>query len=313
MTVKTMHTPEVQALLKKVAGLDNDGGNERVKQIVHRLMHDIFQIVEDFDVTPEEFWSAVYYVNGLGQNGEAPLLAPGLGMDHYLDIRMDAEDAEAGLTGGTPRTIEGPLYVAGAPISDGFARMDDGTDTDAETAIITGRVTDENDQPIANAMVDIWHADSKGGYSYFDPSQSEYNLRRRIRTDADGRYTARTIIPSGYGCPPEGSTQTLLNLLGRHGRRPAHIHYFISAPGYRHLTTQINLAGDEYTYDDFAFATRDDLVVEANRIDDPAEAEQYGLNGPFNKLVFDVQLLSTEVTDQQERHSRQRALEGESA
>ncbi|WP_203143689.1 catechol 1,2-dioxygenase [Marinobacter mangrovi] len=313
MTVKTMHTPEVQALLKKVAGLDNDGGNERVKQIVHRLMHDIFQIVEDFDVTPEEFWSAVYYINSLGQNGEAPLLAPGLGMDHYLDIRMDAEDAEAGLTGGTPRTIEGPLYVAGAPISDGFARMDDGTDTDAETAIITGRVTDENDQPIANAMVDIWHADSKGGYSYFDPSQSEYNLRRRIRTDADGRYTARTIIPSGYGCPPEGSTQTLLNLLGRHGRRPAHIHYFISAPGYRHLTTQINLAGDEYTYDDFAFATRDDLVVEAHRIDDPAEAEQYGLNGPFNKLVFDVQLLSTEATDQQERHPRQRALEGESA
>ncbi|ROT96182.1 catechol 1,2-dioxygenase [Marinobacter sp. R17] len=313
MTVKTMHTPEVQALLKKVAGLDNDGGNERVKQIVHRLMHDIFQIVEDFDVTPEEFWSAVYYVNGLGQNGEAPLLAPGLGMDHYLDIRMDAEDAEAGLTGGTPRTIEGPLYVAGAPISDGFARMDDGTDTDSETAIITGRVTDENDQPIAKALVDIWHANSKGGYSYFDPSQSEYNLRRRIRTDADGRYTARTIIPSGYGCPPEGSTQTLLNLLGRHGRRPAHIHYFISAPGYRHLTTQINLAGDEYTYDDFAFATRDDLVVEAHRIDDPAEAEQYGLNGPFNKLVFDVQLLSTEATDQQKRHPRQRALEGESA
>ena len=36
-------------------------------------------------------------------------------------------------------------------------------------------------------------------------------------------------------------------------------HYFVEAPGHKHLTTQINLAGDEYTYDDFAFATRDEL------------------------------------------------------
>ncbi|TBW58141.1 catechol 1,2-dioxygenase [Marinobacter halodurans] len=312
MTVKTMHTPEVKELLNKVAGLDQSGGNDRVKQIVHRLVHDIFQIVEDFDVTPEEFWSAVYYVSGLGQNGEAALLAPGLGMDHYLDIRMDAEDAEAGRTGGTPRTIEGPLYVAGAPISDGFARMDDGSE-DAETLIITGQVTDERGQPIADAVVDIWHANTQGTYSYFDPSQSEYNLRRRIRTDAEGRYTARSIVPSGYGCPPEGSTQQLLNLLGRHGQRPAHIHYFISSPGHRHLTTQINLAGDEYTFDDFAFATREELVVEANRIEDPSQAEQYGLNGPFTKLVFDVQLVATDAAELQERHPRQRALEGESA
>ncbi len=115
MTIKTMHTAEVKDLLEKVAGFNQEGGNERVKKIVHRVMHDIFQIVEDFDVTAEEFWQAVYYVGDLGKNGEAALLAPGLGMDKYLDIRMDAEDEANGLAGGTPRTIEGPLYVAGAP------------------------------------------------------------------------------------------------------------------------------------------------------------------------------------------------------
>ena len=245
MTVKTMQTAEVKDLLEKVAGFNQEGGNERVKKIVHRLMHDIFQIVEDFDVTPDEFWQAVYYVNELGQNGEAALLAPGLGMDKYLDIRLDAEDEQAGLVGGTPRTIEGPLYVAGAPKTEGFARMDDGSDEKAETMILTGQVTDEDGQPLANAIVDVWHADTKGAYSYFDQSQSEYNLRRRIVTDENGRYTAQSIIPSGYGCPPEGSTQQLLNLLGRHGNRPAHIHFFVSKPGYKHLTTQINLAGDE--------------------------------------------------------------------
>ena len=115
MTVKTMQTADVKDLLEKVAGFNQDGGNERVKKIVHRFMHDVFQLIEDFDVTPEEFWQAVYYVGDLGKNGEAALLAPGLGMDKYLDIRMDAEDEQSGLAGGTPRTIEGPLYVAGAP------------------------------------------------------------------------------------------------------------------------------------------------------------------------------------------------------
>jgi len=313
MTIKTMHTEEVKDLLEKVAGFNQEGGNERVKKIVHRLMHDIFQIVEDFDVTAEEFWQAVYYVGDLGANGEAALLAPGLGMDKYLDIRMDAEDEQAGLAGGTPRTIEGPLYVAGAPISDGFARMDDGSDETAETMLLTGLVTDDNGQPVANAVVDVWHADTKGAYSYFDQSQSEYNLRRRIKTDENGRYTARSIIPSGYGCPLDGSTQALLNQLGRHGRRPAHIHFFISKPGFKHLTTQINLAGDEYTYDDFAFATREELVVEATRIEDPAKAEQFGLSKPFTEVEFNIQLVSTDKSELQTRHERKRALEGEAA
>ncbi len=313
MTVKTMQTADVKDLLEKVAGFNQDGGNERVKKIVHRFMHDVFQLIEDFDVTPEEFWQAVYYVGDLGKNGEAALLAPGLGMDKYLDIRMDAEDEQAGLAGGTPRTIEGPLYVAGAPMSEGFTRMDDGSDDNAETMILTGQVTDENGNPLVNAVVDVWHANTMGNYSYFDQSQSEYNLRRRIRTDENGRYTAQSIIPAGYGCPPEGSTQALLNLLGRHGNRPAHIHFFISKSGFKHLTTQINLAGDEYTYDDFAFATREELVVEANRIDDPAQAEGYGLSKPFTKVEFNIQLVSTDKPELQNRHERKRALEGEAA
>ncbi|WP_445402114.1 catechol 1,2-dioxygenase [Zobellella sp. An-6] len=312
MSVKTMHTQEVKELLEKVAGLNQAGGNERVKTIVHRVMHDVFQIIEDLDITPEEFWNAVYYINDLGKNGEAALLAPGLGVDRYLDIRQDAEDEQAGLAGGTPRTIEGPLYVAGAPVSEGFARMDDGTQ-DGETMILTGVVTDQHGNPLADTLVEIWHADLKGAYSYFDQSQSEYNLRRSIKTDAQGRYTAQSIIPSGYGCPPEGATQALLNQLGRHGRRPAHIHFFVSKPGHKHLTTQINLAGDEYTYDDFAFATREELVCDAVRIEDAAAAEQYGLNQPFTKVEFNIQLLATDKPELQNRHERKRALESETA
>ncbi|SDK37788.1 catechol 1,2-dioxygenase [Billgrantia gudaonensis] len=311
MTVKIFDTPEVQDFLNSVAGFDQAGGNERAKRIMHRLLSDLFKLIDDFDVTQEEYWSAVDLLNALGHETQFGLLSPGLGFDHYLDMRQDAIDAEAKRTGGTPRTIEGPLYVAGAPEAEGFARMDDGQDPDGETMWLTGQVRDLDGNPVPGAKVEIWHANSKGGYSFFDKTQSEYNLRRTIVTDGAGRYTARSIVPSGYGVPEGAPTDQVLKALGRHGERPAHIHYFVSAPGHQHLTTQINLAGDPYTYDDFAFATREELVVPAQRIDDPAEIARRELDGPFAEVVFDVELARTDAPELQVRHARPRAKEDE--
>ena len=311
MTVKIFDTPEVQDFLNTVAGFDQDGGNERAKQILHRLLSDLYRLIDDYDVTPEEFWNAVSLLNALGHGTQFGLLAPGLGFDHYLDMRMDAEDEARGLAGGTPRTIEGPLYVAGAPEVHGRGRMDDGRDSDGETMWLTGQVRDTDGNPVAGAKVEVWHANSKGGYSFFDPTQSEYNLRRSIITDSQGRYAVRSIIPSGYGCPPDSPTQQVLDLLGRHGQRPAHIHYFISAPGYKHLTTQINLAGDPYTFDDFAYATREELVVPANRIEDQDEIARRELDGPFSEVTFDIELARTDDPELQHRHKRPRAKEDE--
>ncbi len=81
-----------------------------------------------------------------------------------------------------------------------------------------------------------------------------------MRTDADGKYEFRTLMPVGYGCPPQGSTQQLLNHLARHGNRPAHVHMFVTSDGNRKLTTQFNIEGDPLIWDDFAYATREDLI-----------------------------------------------------
>ncbi|HIF5900433.1 TPA: catechol 1,2-dioxygenase, partial [Raoultella ornithinolytica] len=257
----------VQKLLRESAGLNVPGGNERFKAIVHRLLEDMCTLIDDYNITQEEFWHAVNYLHELGGRQEAALLAAGLGLEHFLDLRQDAIDAAAHRETGTPRTIEGPLYVANAPLAEGHARMDDGRDA-GEVMWLHGQVCDTQGRPVANAIVDIWHANTLGNYSFFDQSQSEYNLRRRIRTGADGRYSVRSIMPSGYGCPPDGPTQKLLNQLGRHGNRPAHIHFFVSAPGHKHLTSQINLNGDKYLWDDFAFATRDGLIADPVKITD---------------------------------------------
>jgi catechol 1,2-dioxygenase len=310
MTVRISSSDEIQAFFKQAAGLDNDQGNVRVKQILLRILQDSARLIEDLQITDDEFWSAIDYLNRLGGRGEAALLMAGLGLEHFLDLLNDARDEQAGHTGGTPRTIEGPLYVAGAPLCEGEARMDDGSEEGvATTLFIEGQVVDLQGQPVAGAIVDLWQANTNGNYSYFDKSQSAYNLRRRIVTDAEGRYRARSIVPSGYGCDPQGPTQECLNLLGRHGQRPAHIHYFISAPGYRHLTTQINLSGEKYLWDDFAYATREGLIGEVRFIDDAQSSAKRGVEGRFAELSFDFQLQPAEAATQEQRSLRPRVLQ----
>lgn len=314
MTVKISQTAEVQKFFEEASGFNSEQGSPRIKQLMLRIVNDIARIVEDLEVTQDEFWMAVDYINRLGGRHEAGLLVAGLGLEHFLDLLQDAKDEQAGLTGGTPRTIEGPLYVAGAPISQGETRMDDGSELDEATVMfLQGRVVDADGNPVAGATVDLWHANTKGNYSYFDKSQSEYNLRRRIVTDAEGRYRARSIVPSGYGCSADGPTQECLDLLGRHGQRPAHIHFFISAPGHRLLTTQINLAGDQYLWDDFAYATRDGLVGDIRFIDDAAAADARGVQGRFAELDFDFQLQKALSPEAELRSQRPRALQVQGA
>ncbi len=288
-----MNRQEIDALVKKM-NVDTATGpvDARVQQVVVRLVSDLFQAIEDLDLTQSEVWKGLEYFTDAGQANELGLLAAGLGLEHFLDLRADEADAKAGITGGTPRTIEGPLYVAGAPESVGFARMDDGSEEGKiPTLIIEGIVRDSDGNAIEGAKVEVWHANSLGNYSFFDKSQSDFNLRRSIFTDNNGQYTALTTMPVGYGCPPEGTTQFVLDKLGRHGNRPSHVHYFVTAPGFRKLTTQFNIEGDQYLWDDFAFATRDGLVATAVDITDEAEIARRGLNGPFKHIQFDIELV----------------------
>ncbi|WPE50921.1 thiol:disulfide interchange protein DsbG [Pseudomonas aeruginosa] len=115
MTVKISQTADVQRFFEEASGQLNERGDPRTKALVRRILDDTAKLIEEMQVTPDEFWKAVDYLNRLGSRQEAGLLAAGLGLEHYLDLLLDAQDAEAGLTGGTPRTIEGPLYVADAP------------------------------------------------------------------------------------------------------------------------------------------------------------------------------------------------------
>lgn len=269
MDVSFVNTPEIQQLLDRAAGLNESGGNPRLKAIVRDLTQSIMELIVRHDISEDEFWLATKFLaDGAGEFG---LIAPGTGLEHFLDLYMDAKDAEAGVSGGTPRTIEGPLYVAGAPLVEGDANLTSDPD-DTDTLYMTGKVTGPGGDPVQNAIVHVWHANSQGWYSHFDPTgeQTPFNNRRRLKLGADGQYAFHSKMPNGYSVPPGGATDRLMRALGRHGNRPAHVHFFIEAPGFRTLTTQINFGDDPFAADDFAFATREGLLPVPSRQGDSA-------------------------------------------
>lgn len=310
MTVKIFDRPDIQDFLKTLSGLDNSKGNARMKEITHRLMSDLFKAIDDLNITPDEYWTGIAWLNDIGAAGQAGLISPGLGLDHFIDERLDAIDAALGIDNPTPRTIEGPLYVAGAPESVGFARLDDGRDLDGQTLIMHGVVHDADKKPLPGAKVEVWHCDTRGFYSHFDPTgiQAPFNMRRTIIADENGRYKFQSILPSGYGVPPGSPTERLLSSLGRHGQRPAHIHFFVSAPDHRKLTTQINIEGDPLINDDFAYATREGLVPSVKERRDEESIHANGLNGPFAEIEFDIFLTPLlDGVDNQVNEQRKRA------
>lgn len=310
MTVKIFDRPDIQEFLRELSGLNNNDGDLRMKEIIHRLMSDLFKAVDDLNITPDEYWQGVAWLNDLGAAGQAGLISPGLGLDHFIDERLDAIDASLGIDNPTPRTIEGPLYVAGAPVEQGFARLDDGRDTNGHTLIMHGTVHGADGKPLTGAQVEVWHCDTRGFYSHFDPTglQSDFNMRRTIITDANGRYKFQSILPSGYGVPPGSPTEKVLTALGRHGQRPAHIHFFVSADDHRKLTTQINIEGDPLIDDDFAYATREGLVPHVIERTDEESIHANGLNGPFAEIVFDIHLTAlVDGADNQINEQRRRA------
>ncbi len=81
----------------------------------------------------------------------------------------------------------------------------------------------------------------------------------------------------------------------------------MSADGHRKLTTQINIDGDEYLWDDFAFASREGLVPAVTRVTDAAALDKHGVDKPFASIDFDFRLLPEQAGAPAAEVERQRA------
>jgi catechol 1,2-dioxygenase len=66
-----MNHQAIDTLLKTINDSATSEGNPRTKAIVNRVMRDLFYTIEDLDVQPDEFWTALNYLDEAGKSDVA--------------------------------------------------------------------------------------------------------------------------------------------------------------------------------------------------------------------------------------------------
>jgi protocatechuate 3,4-dioxygenase beta subunit len=143
----------------------------------------------------------------------------------------------------TPRLTEGPFYPNKLPLdtdNDLIIVNESTSPALGEISYVSGQVLTTAGSPIRNAFVEIWQCDHSGAYLHTQDSNrkspdSNFQGYGRFLTDAEGRYSFRTIKPVPYP-----------------GRTP-HIHFAVSKNGHRVLTTQLLIKGHPQNEKDMVF------------------------------------------------------------
>lgn len=138
-------------------------------------------------------------------------------------------------------TGPGPVW---AQLSDDDADLTTNAGTGGEAVgartIVTGRVLDENGQPVPGTLLEIWQANASGRYAHWRevdfpaPLDPNFLGAGQCRSDADGVYRFTTVRPGPY---PWGNHPNAW--------RPAHIHFSLLGPTWgSRLVTQMYFSDD---------------------------------------------------------------------
>jgi len=234
--------------------------DQRLSVVWSALVKHLHAFAKEVDLKQEEWEAGIDFLTRTGQlcdenRQEFILLSDVLGLSMLTDAINNRE-----LMGATESTVMGPFHVQGAPELPMGSNIS--LDGKGESCLFEGRVVDRDNNPIAGAKLDVWCDNVDGYYDVQQPGiQPKWNNRGIFITGADGTYSFLGAKPVSYPIPHDGPVGQLLKLLGRHPNRPAHMHYIVSAPGYKKLVTHSFVDDDQWLTSDAVFGVKSSLVA----------------------------------------------------
>ncbi len=240
----------------------------RLRDLMGGLIRHLHEFVREYQLSETEWMNAIEFLTRTGQTcsqqrQEFILLSDVLGVSMVVDAVNHCADGAV-----TESTVFGPFYNGEQAEREHGASILRQEELGGQPLQLEGTVVSETGVPLAGAKVEVWQTAPNGQYDVQDPEQPPGHLRGTFRTDEDGRYSIRSIIPVSYPIPTDGPVGQLLAALGRHPYRPAHVHFMISAPGHARLVTHLFIAGDPYLQSDAVFGVKPSLIVTPTMKDD---------------------------------------------
>jgi hydroxyquinol 1,2-dioxygenase len=246
--------------------------DRRLKQVMASFVKHMHAFVRDVKPTPEEWFAGVQFLTetghwSTGKRQEFILMSDTLG----VSMLVDALNYKAG-EGATQSTVLGPFHREQAPqyqLGDSISK----NASDGEPCFVSGTVKDSKGKPVANAKLDIWEGGADGLYD--SQKGDEMNLRGVFHTDAQGKFHFRCVTPSFYPVPNDGPVGKMLTATGRHPMRPPHLHFWITAKGYKPLITHLFVKGGKYLDSDAVFGVKPELIIDFRKGKDGVARASY--------------------------------------
>lgn len=261
----------------------------RLREILELLVKHLHDFAREAKLTEAEWMEGIQFLTATGlkctdTRQEFILLSDSLGLSQLVVAQNHNRPPEV-----TEQTVFGPFHIPGAPQLQAGEDMSMGRK--GHPCFVQGRVLAEG-APVANATIDAWQADGEGFYDVQGENWSDNDmaLRAIFRTDAEGRFSFRTVLPASYPIPTDGPVGQLLRATSRHPMRPAHIHFMVAAPGHDTLVTQMYVEGDPYLDSDAVFGVRSSCIGRYVRHDKGVAPDGTPVDEPFYTMSKDFVL-----------------------
>jgi protocatechuate 3,4-dioxygenase beta subunit len=261
----------------------------RLAEIVGVITRHLHAAIKEIEPTQDEWMSAIQFLTATGHMSddwrqEFILLSDVLGVSMLVDAINNRKPS-----GASESTVLGPFHVPNVPELPMGANIC--LDGKGEPMLIKGRIMSTDGTPISGAKIDVWQTNDDGFYDVQQKGiQPDFNLRGVFRTSEDGTYRFWGAKPRFYPIPDDGPVGKMLESLGRHPYRPAHLHYIIEAEGFQKLVTHIFDPDDEYIHSDAVFGVKKSLLAKFELIENPEIIAIEGANSSFYKVVHDFVL-----------------------
>jgi hydroxyquinol 1,2-dioxygenase len=278
-------------LTDAVAASFDGAGSERYRTVMQSLVRHLHAFVAEVGLTEAEWARGIDVLTRTGQISDAKRQEFVL-LSDVLGVSMATVAGNAPAAGhATEATVLGPFFMAGAP------RIDLGGDISAgaagEPCYVEGTVRGLGGEPVAGARLEVWESDEDGFYDVQYQGSAVAN-RGHLFTDDVGGFRFWAVRPAPYPIPDDGPVGEVLAAAGRGPMRPAHIHFMVSAPGHRTLTTHIFVDGGEYLHDDAVFGVKDSLVKPFIEQPPGPAPDHRQLDRPWCRVRFDIVLAGPE-------------------
>jgi protocatechuate 3,4-dioxygenase beta subunit len=257
-TVPVLKDLTIENITENVHRINSQCADPRLKYVMERLVSHLHDFARETRLSFDEWMAGIQFLTQVGQictdvrqvcfhpipalwhqkrssctnlAQEFILLSDIVGLSLLVDSIDHPKPPSS-----TEGTVLGPFHTHDAPSDSNGTSIS--ADPDGEPLLVLCTVKTTNGDPVSDVKIDVWETDSNGKYDVqYENRGDKADGRAVIRSDKDGVFWFKGIVPVPYPIPNDGPVGKLLEKLGRHCWRPSHMHFMFEKEGFDNLVT----------------------------------------------------------------------------